>query len=73
MSENATAAFRRALERDLKPLQAALAELDGLWGKGIGTNGAVDKRVLDELRRRNSGLKVQLGSLERLADGEVPE
>jgi hypothetical protein len=65
--------FLDALGRDLEPLQRAIAELDGLWGKGIGTNGAVDKRVLDELRGRKSGLRVQLGALERLAAGEVPE
>jgi hypothetical protein len=68
-----TKPFLEALDRDLRPLRSALAGLDGLWGKGIGTNGAVDKKVLDELRRRNAGLKVQLGSLERLAAGEVPE
>jgi hypothetical protein len=68
-----TPAFLAALDRDLKPLRAAIAQLDALWGMGIGTNGAVDEKVLDELRRRKSGLRIQLGSLERLAAGEVPE
>lgn len=70
-SVDQTAAFLKALDRDLGPVRNAIVELDGLWGKGIG--GGVDKKVLDELRARKSGLKVQLGALERLAAGEVPE
>ncbi|HET7588615.1 MAG TPA: hypothetical protein VFK14_00295 [Solirubrobacterales bacterium] len=72
MSDNPTALFLEALERDLKPLAKAIAELDGLWGKGIG-NGQVDGKVLDQLRRRSNGLKIQKGALERLAAGEVPQ
>jgi hypothetical protein len=67
-----TAGFLEGLQRELAPLQAAITELDGLWGKGIG-HGEVDRRVLDELRKRKEGLKVQLRGLERLAAGEVPE
>ncbi len=77
MSQQATArdetsVFLQALTRDLKAIRRAARELDGLWGKGI-KSGTVDKKVLDELRRRSSGLDVQLGALERLAGGEVPE
>lgn len=67
-----TAQFLEGLQRDLVPLKGAIAELDGLWGKGIG-HGEVDRRVLDELRKRKEGLKVQLRGLDRLAAGQVPE
>ena len=73
MANDQTADYLKALGRDLKPLEKAIKELDGLWGKGIGAGGAVDKRVLDELRKRKEGLKVQMGSLKRLAAGEVPQ
>ncbi len=72
MAADETPAFLQALGRDLKPVRNAVRELDGLWGKGIKSR-AVDKRALDELRKRSEGLKVQLGALERLANGEVPE
>jgi hypothetical protein len=68
-----TKGFLEALDRDLKPVRAAISGLDALWGKGIGANGDVDRKVLDELRGRKQGLKIQLGALERLAAGEVPE
>jgi hypothetical protein len=73
MSVEQTKAFLAALERDLKPLRRAITELDGLWGKGIGTKGGVDKKVLDALRGLKSGLDIQAKALERLAAGEVPE
>lgn len=67
-----TPLFLQALARELKPARKALRELDGLWGKGIRSR-SVNKKVLDELRKRTEGLGVQLTALERLADGEVPE
>jgi hypothetical protein len=68
-----TAGFLRALDRDLKSVERSIQGLDALWGKGIGANGAVDKQVLDQLRRRKEGLKVQAGALRRLANGEIEQ
>ncbi len=67
-----TAVFLAALDRDVKAVRRTVRELDGLWGKGIKSR-TVNKGVLDELRRRTSGLDVQLTALERLANGEVSE
>lgn len=68
-----TADFLKAIARDVAPVRRGATELDGLWGKGIATKGRVDKRVLDELRHRTNGLKIQIAAIERLAAGELPD
>ena len=66
---DATERFLEAVAREAKQLKAAAAELDGLWGKGI-RHGRVNKKVLDQLRGRSSGIQTQIRGLERLARGE---
>jgi hypothetical protein len=69
-SKDPTARFLEAIAREAKQLKVAAAELDGLWGKGI-RHGGVDRKVLDKLRGRSSGIQTQIKGLERLAKGEL--
>ncbi len=67
-----TTRFLAAIDEQLRPLRKAVAELHGLWGKGIGYGG-VDPRATSVLKRKVGTLQAQIRSLEKLAAGEVDE
>jgi hypothetical protein len=72
VSKDPTARFLAAIDEQLGPLRQAVADLNGLWGKGVG-DGRVDPRATRTLKRKVGAIQGQVRGIEKLATGEIDE